>query len=413
MATTTLPAAGPRLWAPARHRSFRLLWLGQSLSLLGDGFSYVAFSWITLTLTHSTLALGYVLTFQAVPRALLTLVGGSLGDRFSPRTLMAWSSGVRAVLMAGIGLAGLSGSLTAWMLCAAAAGFGTVDAFFQPARVSVLPSIVDSELLTQANALLGTGSRLAAVLGPALGGVVVAVSDAPAAFLVDAVCFALCSLCVSLIAAGPRTAAAPDSPDATLGARIREGIRFTWADPRLRTMLAIDTAVNFCYAGPFTVGFATLARTALHGGSTTLGLLNGALAAGAILGTLTGGTVAGRPRVGLLIAALAGWLAVGMGLLGLLDSAPAAVGTVLAMGFGIGFQGVFGLSWLQRNVPQHVLSRVISVDMVVGYAAAPASLIACGALARTDIRLVFTATAALLALTALAVLTSRATRAMQ
>lgn len=421
---TTLAGAGPRLWAPARQRPFRLLWLGQSLSLLGDGFSVVAFSWITLGLTGSTLTLGYVLAFQAVPRALLTLVGGTLSDSWSTRTLMIASSWTRAVLMAGVGLAGLTGHLTVWMLCAAAAAFGAVDAFFQPARVSILPSVVDRDLLTPANALLGAGSRTAAVLGPAVGGVVIALTRAPVAFVVDAVCFALCGWCVSLIAARPRPAAAPkeDAKPAddkgverppSLGARIREGVVFTLRDPRLRTVVVLDTAVNFCYAGPFTVGFATLAEQVLRGGSATLGVLNGSLAGGAMLGTLAGGAMGGRPRVGLLVAALAGWLGAGMAVLGLVHSTPAIVGTVLAMGFAIGFQGVFGLSWIQRNIPQEVLSRVISVDMVLGYAAAPLSLIVCGALARTSALALFGVVAAVLALTGLAVLGSRAVREMR
>ncbi|MGW7268248.1 MFS transporter [Streptomyces sp. NPDC054842] len=414
---TTLAGAGPRLWAPARLRSFRLLWLGQSLSLLGDGFSVVAFSWITLELTGSTLALGYVLAFQAVPRALLTLVGGSLGDSWSTRTLMVASSWTRAGLMAGVGLAGLHGQLTLWMLCAAAAAFGAVDAFFQPARVSILPSVVDDEeLLAPANALLGTGARTAAVVGPAVGGVVIAVTRAPVAFLVDAVCFALCGWCVASIrtrrrATGPETGAGKERT--SLAARIREGVTYTFRDPRLRTIVALDTAVNFCYAGPFTVGFATLADQVLRGGPATLGVLNGSLAGGAILGTLVGGALGGRPRVGLLVAALAGWLGAGMAVLGLVHSTPAVVATVLAMGFAIGFQGVFGLSWIQRNIPQDVLTRVVSVDMVLGYAVAPLSLIACGALARIDTLALFAAVAVVLAGTGLAVLGSRAVRDMR
>ena len=430
-ATATAPPR-PKLWAPARQHSFRLLWLGQSLSLLGDGFSYIAFAWVTLSLTHSTLDLGYVLTLQAVPRALLTLVGGSLSDKWSARTLMTCSSWARSLLMGAIGVAGLSGSLDIWMLCAAAAAFGTVDAFFQPARVSILPSVVAKDLLTPANALLGVGTRVSAVLGPAVGGMVVALSRAPIAFVVDGVCFALCGLCVVLIRPLPRIpapAAAPVDPAAdeagsapaapapaaaeSLGARIRVGLSYTWKDARLRTVLALDTAINFCYAGPFTVGFATLAKVALHGGSTTLGLLNGALAGGAMLGTLAGGLMGGRPRVGLLVAALAGWLGVGMALLGVFHNAVAAVATVLLMGFAIGFQGVFGLSWIQRNIPQEVLSRVISVDMVLGYAAAPVSLIVCGALAQVSTGLMFAGVAVVLGVTALGVLSSRAVREMR
>ncbi|MET9959166.1 MFS transporter [Streptomyces sp. NPDC006326] len=426
---TTLAGAGSRLRAPARLPSFRLLWLGQSLSLLGDGFSYIAFSWITLSLTQSTLALGYVLAFQAVPRALLTLVGGSLSDKWSPRTLMKFSSWARAALMAAVGLAGTTGSLALWMLCCAAAAFGAVDAFFQPARASILPSVVDEELLAPANALLAVGTKVAAVLGPAVGGMVVAFSDAPVAFLVDGACFALCGLCVAGIRPparpvqepGPGREAqeatdrpAPEPAEGTsLGARMRAGLRYALEDPRIRTILVVDAAVTFCQSGPFTVGFATLAKIDLHGGSTTLGLLNGALAGGAMLGTLVGGGLSRRPRVGLLIAALAGWLAVGTAALGLVGNTAAALATVLAMGFGMGFQGVFGLSWIQRNIPGSVLSRVIAVDMVIGYGVAPLSLIACGALAHSGTAPMFTLSAAILAVTALGILASKTVREMR
>ncbi|QES47605.1 MFS transporter [Streptomyces venezuelae] len=416
---STLTSAGSRLWTPARQPSFRLLWLGQSLSLLGDGFSYIAFSWITLGLTQSTLALGWVLACQGVPRALLTLVGGSLSDKWSSRTLMKFSSWARAGLMAAVGLAGMAGALNVWLLCCAAAAFGAVDAFFQPARASILPSVVDKEMLPQANALLGVGTKVSAILGPAVGGLVVALSDAHIAFLVDAVCFALCGLCVARIRtlpkAEPAAGAAPAEKAAedTLGARIRAGLRYAWADPRIRTVLAIDMAVTFCQAGPFTVGFATLAKIDLDGGSTTLGLLNGALAGGAMLGTLVGGAIAGRPRVGLLIAALAGWLAVGSGILGLVDNTVAALATVLVMGFGMGFQGVFGVSWIQRNIDGSVLSRVISVDMVLGYAVAPLSLVLCGAMAQSGTGPMFALSAVVLAVTAAGVLTSRHVREMR
>src|SRR5580692_2001605 len=211
--TATLAGASSRLWAPLRVASFRRLWLGQSFSLLGDGFSYIAFSWITLSLTRSTLVLGYVLATQAVPRAALTLIGGSLSDKWSPRTLMMFSSWARTVVMITVAAIGFAHLLDIWMLLVSAAAFGAVDAFFQPARSSILPSVVGKDVLTSANALLGVGGRVAAVLGPAAGGIVVALSDARFAFLVDGVCFALCGLCVARIASLTEPPAGEHAPD--------------------------------------------------------------------------------------------------------------------------------------------------------------------------------------------------------
>ncbi|HET9895696.1 MAG TPA: MFS transporter [Streptosporangiaceae bacterium] len=422
---TTLASAGSRLWAPVRVTSFRRLWLGQSFSLLGDGFSYVAFSWITLSLTRSTLVLGYVLAMQAVPRAALTLVGGSLSDKWSARVLMALSSWARTIVMTAVAAIGFAHLLSIWMLLVAAAAFGSVDAFFQPARASILPSVVEKDLLAPANSLLSVGSRISAVLGPAVGGIVVAVSDARFAFLVDGVCFALCGLCVSRViplpkpragkgpeSGSPADPAVPESKD-TLLARIRIGLRYAWQDPRIRTMLVVDTAVTFCYAGPFNVGFADLAKFHLSGGAAALGLLSGSLAGGALLGALAGGLVGRQLRVGLLVAALAGWLAVGMTMLGIMHNVAAAVGIVLAMGFAIGFQGVFGISWVQRNIHGSVLSRVISIDMLFGYIAAPVSLVLCGAFAQTRLEEMFGGIALILAITALGILSSKPVREMK
>jgi predicted MFS family arabinose efflux permease len=324
--------------------------------------------------------------------------------------------------VAAIGFAHL---LSIWMLVVSAAAFGSVDAFFQPARTSILPAVVEKDLIAPANALLGVGSRISAVLGPAVGGIVVAVSDATFAFLVDGVCFALCGLCVSRIiplhkpridndpeADAPDDPAAPESKN-TLLARIRIGLKYAWQDPRIRTMLVVDTAVTFCYAGPFTVGFADLAKFQLSGGAAALGLLDGGLTGGAMLGALVGGLVGKQLRVGLLVAGLAAWLAVGMTVLGIMHNVVAAVGIVLAMGFAIGFQSVFGISWIQRNVHGSVLSRVISIDMLFGYMAAPISLVLCGAFAQARLEEMFGGIALILAITALGVLSSKPVREMK
>lgn len=408
-----LTNVGNRLWEPARQPSFRLLWLAQALSLLGDGVSYIAFAWVTLNLTGSSISLAYVLALQAVPRALLTLVGGSLSDRWSTRRMMSLSSWARSVVMIAVGTAALTGSLTLPLLCVAAAAFGAVDAFFQPARAAILPTVVSADQLTQANALLGVGSRVAAVAGPAVGGVIVAGVGGEIAFLIDGICFALCGLFVNRLPAPDRAPVSGGRAGPGLLNQMGEGLRYVWRDPRIRVVLVVDMAVTFCYSGPFTVGLATMARNQLAGGSITLGVLSGALAGGAMLGTLCGGLVGKGPRVGLLIAGLAGWLAAGMAVLSLGAGVVVAVGTVLSMGFAIGFQGVYGLSWIQGNIPGEVLSRVISVDMVLGYAVAPISLVLCGAVAARDIGAMFAMVAVVLACTALGTLASSSVRAMR
>ncbi|MDQ6773737.1 MAG: MFS transporter [Candidatus Dormibacteraeota bacterium] len=131
-----------------------------------------------------------MLAVQGVPRALLILVGGALADRLSHRTVMVFSMVARAVV-AGV-LAGLvaAGLAHLWWLFAAALLLGAISAFFMPARGAILPSLVDPAQLEPANSLLTVNQQAAAVIGPALAGVVVAAWGSAPAFFADAAAYA-------------------------------------------------------------------------------------------------------------------------------------------------------------------------------------------------------------------------------
>jgi MFS family permease len=404
-------ASKRRVWSPLRIRSIRHVLPAGALSDLGDGFSYVALAWLTLSLTGSSLALGGVLAAQAVPRAVFTLIGGATSDRVSPRVQMIASALARAVLMALIATLTLTHVVQLWHLYLLGGVFGVVDAFFQPARVSLLPSIVEPDDLESSNGLLSAASRICSIAGPAIGGVLVAASGTGWAFAVDALCFVLVAAALVNVSVRP-TSPSTQSAAESLRARIATGLRYVFADPRLRAILAIDAAVTFSYAGPLTVGLASLVRYRFAQNASAFGALDAALALGGLAGALVGGSVHVRPRIGLLIAALAGWLACGMALLGLASNLAFGVAVAFAMGCGTGFQAVFGLSWVQRAIDREVLGRVLSVDMVAGYAVGPISLVVAGGLAGGHLRALYLGTAALLVLTAIGVLSSRTVRTM-
>src|SRR3981081_711976 len=129
----------PRPWTVFSSGPFRKLWVATTLSLFGDFFSYVAMAWLVLQLSGSSLALGRVLVVQAVPRAVLMVVGGALADRLSSRLTMLGSMGLRAVVVAPLAFLVLTGRVQMWEVYAVAAVFGIVDAFFMPARGSFVP----------------------------------------------------------------------------------------------------------------------------------------------------------------------------------------------------------------------------------------------------------------------------------
>src|SRR5688572_13271247 len=127
---------------PLRNPAFRMVWLGETVSMLGDQFYLVALPWLALALTGSSLALGLVLMAAAIPRAALMLVGGALSDRYDPRKIMIASSAARAVLVAVLGLLVWTDAVQLWHLYVLGAGFGAADAFFQPAALALVPRLV-------------------------------------------------------------------------------------------------------------------------------------------------------------------------------------------------------------------------------------------------------------------------------
>ncbi len=417
------PTGSGRMLPVLRQQSFQRLLAGQCLSFLGDGISVIAFAWVTIQLTGSTVALGAVLAAQAIPRAALTAVGGVLSDRMSPRLLMVLSSGARAVLMTGVGGLSTAGALSFTWLIVLAASFGVVDGFFQPARGAILPSVVDTQHFEAANGMLLAGSRLAGIGGPALGGILVASAGTTVAFFTDAACLVLCTVAVALVK--PRGSEAgrqlersgdrgrPRGWITRFGRDLREGARYAWADPRIRTMLLVDTVVTFCYAGPFAVGFVALARERFGGSASALGFLDAGLAFGAVGGSLLAARVRRSARLGLLVVGLVLTVSAGCGALAIVAGVVPAVATAMVIGFAIGFQGVFAASWIQRSIAPNLIGRVVSLDMTAGYAITPLSMLLAGALAGQHLTTLFLLTAAVLAVTGAGALLSGSVRSMR
>ncbi len=149
------------LWQPLWVRDFLLLYIGESVSLLGDQFYLVALPWLTIQLTNSPLSLGTVLMAAAIPRAVFLLIGGVVSDRLPPRLIMLVANAVRAVLTALLTALVIFQGTQLWHLYLFAISFGIIDGFFIPATKSIIPSLVPRELLAASNALsMGTTQLL-------------------------------------------------------------------------------------------------------------------------------------------------------------------------------------------------------------------------------------------------------------
>ncbi|HEX7950004.1 MAG TPA: MFS transporter [Candidatus Limnocylindrales bacterium] len=384
------------LLEPLRVRDYRLVWFGESVSLLGDQFHFVALSWLVLELTGSGLALGTVLLAASLPRGAFLLFGGVLADRISPRALMLVSNVVRAILTTVIAALVFGTQIQLWHLVVAGAIFGTVDAVFFPAINTIVARLVRPEQLPSANALLQGTQQLMSTVGPALAGVAVALIGIGPAFAIDAASFAVAAIALWLIrsigvvtpAATPATAPSVDRIAAPTGrggahpsvvAALVEGTRAVLGDPVLRILVILSAAFNMAFTGPVVVGLPWLVRVRFDGDASLLGLLLAAFGAGSVIGIALVGSLP-RPRsLGVLVLGIGAGLGIGLAAIGL---APwqASLAILLLEGVGVGYLNVSIISWTQARTEPRLLGRTMSFLMLGSVVAAPLSLALVGLL---------------------------------
>ena len=280
---------------PLRIRDFALLWAGATVSLIGDGVYVVALAWQVYELSDSPTALSLVGVAWTLPVGLFVLVGGVVSDRFERRRIMIAADLVRAAAAATIGVLSLTGAIELWHLIALAAVFGTGEAFFGPAFLSIVPQIVPRHLLLQANSLDQFIRPFAFLLvGPALGGLLVASFGPGQAFMLDAGTFLVSAAAIFFIR--HRGAGRDESEPRTSMLRdLREGFAFVRAHAWLWATLLAAAVFLLAYWGPVEVLVPYRVRNELGGSAGDFGLVLACGGVGSILAALILGQ-RGLPR---------------------------------------------------------------------------------------------------------------------
>ncbi|HUI83061.1 MAG TPA: MFS transporter [Candidatus Binatia bacterium] len=364
-------------------RNFRLLWIGETVSLLGDQFYLVALPWLALQLRGSGLALGSVLMTAAIPRAALMLAGGAATDRFSSRAVMLVSNIMRCAIVVLLALLVYSHAVRLWHLYLIAAAFGAFDAFFYPAWVAIVPAILPSQQLAAGNSLMQGSVQLTGLIGPATAGALIGAAGLAAAFGVDAASFVVSIIMLALIT----TSGAPAAQQ-PLFAAIREGVAYALAHPVIRSLLVAYATMNLFLTGPFMVG-APLLAWERFGGATALGLLFSSFGAGALLGTLAAGRDRRQRRLGPLLLTVYGAAGTTMTALGLISRLWVSAAVLLLLGVIVGYSNVQMLAYLQRQTEPDKMGRVMSMIMFCAHGLLPVSYLLSGAISRTGVTVLF------------------------
>lgn len=172
-----------------RSRPFAMVWLGQTISNIGDGIFLIALAWQVLLMTHSGTAMGIVLIVSMVPRLIFVLIGGVAADRLSRRMIILWSDGGRGLVVLLISILGFLGLLQFWHLLVEGLIFGLVDGFFNPAIMAIIPDLAEKDDLPSANSLVSLSFNLAQLTGPMLGAALIALISPIGAFAANALSF--------------------------------------------------------------------------------------------------------------------------------------------------------------------------------------------------------------------------------
>ena len=357
-----------------RHRDFRNLFLGQSLSTFGDRIVFVALA-LYVTEIGSPTDVGLVLAAHAVPLVGFILLGGVVADRIARTRVMIASDAARCALHALLAALIFTGAVEIWHIVVIEALYGCAEAFFKPAQTGLLPQTVPEEEIQPARAASSTIETVAEFAGPALATALVLGLGAGWAFALDAATF-LVSIAF-LLRVRPR-----ERGEVPMAQTVLADLRDGWRAVRERAwlwsiLLCFSVAVLFSFAPWFTLG-PTVTED-VYGSTGVFGVLVAAAGAGTILGAVTG--FRWRPlhpmRSGMLLALMwpASMLAVALGLpLGMVVPA-CALG-----GFGIALFGIWWETALAERVPPHLLSRVSAYDWMVSLSLLPIGYLLSGPL---------------------------------
>jgi MFS family permease len=358
-------AARGRLLRSLANRNYRLYLTGHATSVIGTWMQRVAQDWLVLELTDSAFAVGVATALQFLPTLLFGLWGGVIVDRFDRRRIIMTTQAVSALLAAILAAVVLTDVVTVAAVYALALALGMVTVVDAPARHSFVTELVEPDDYVNAHALNSTVHNAGRLIGPAIGGMLIVAIGSGGAFAINALSFV--AVLIGLWWMDP-AALRRLPPEPRARGQIREGLRYVWRHPELRSCMFL-VAVIALFGQNFRIVLPLLARDDLAGGATTYGWLTSALGFGAVLGALV---AAARERVAAWSAALAG---IGFGIVNLVAAAVPGLALALAVMALLGAVNItfntLARTVLQLGADARLQGRVMALHSLVFLGSTP------------------------------------------
>jgi MFS family permease len=344
-----------------RNPDFRNLYLAQVISYGGDWFLIVALFGMVLELTSSPVMVALVVVAQLLPYVVLSPLTGTLVDRIDRKRMMVVADLARVALCLGFLL--VNGRDDVWLIFVLQVGLATFGSVFEPASAAAVPNLVEREDLPTANALTGSAWGTMLAVGSALGGLVATLLGRDAAFVGDALSFALSA--AFLLRIHRRLSEDVPTEHPGLVAATAEAIRYSRQDHRVLALLAVKG--GFGVAGGVISLLPVFATEVFREGDAGIGILMAARGIGALVGPFLARAIAGDTErglftgIGLALASFGVFYAFFPLMPTLLLAAPFATGAHL----GGGAQWMLSTYGLQRIVPDRLRGRIFAFDFAM------------------------------------------------
>lgn len=373
-----------------RSRSFTALFFGQSLSRFGDAILTVLLPLVVYELTRSTLQMGIVMTCLVTPMVILLPFAGTVVDRVHRVRLMRSVDTIRLMIMIFVTIASWTHHLTMPVLCGSMTLFGVMDAFFQPAYSSVRGEVFTDDIRNAANALTQSSNQIAALVGPALGGLLVGLGSSTLGFGVDSLTYLISVVSLlfvninrwehELAIQTDKQRKNEDTGNLSLqlksflssyGEELLGGYRELRKHPWLWITILAFGLVNVASGGITSIMLPWLIKVHLLKSASLYGVITACSGLGALVAAILFGLRPKWRRRGIL--AYIGTATNGLmcALLAVFHQAPILMASVFVGGAGV---MIFGLVWegsLQELVPTEAYGRVVSLDLLGSYALLP------------------------------------------
>src|SRR5229473_759520 len=355
-----------RAFTSLRQRNYRLFWFGQIISLMGTSMQIIGQAWLVLELTHSAWQLGLVGALQSLPVLLFSIFGGIFADRWPKRRVLLVTQAAAMIQALLLWALIATGTIQLWHIYVLAMLLGLMNSVYLPTSRAFVVEMVGREDLPNAVALYFSLSTLARIVGPGLGGIIIAESSVTRLFLLNALSFLPVMVGLALIKSHELHAQALQhrsvGEQQNTWQSLREGVAYVWNTPAVLVVILVVGLV-LLFGSNFNVVLPLFATGVLHVGATGFGFLSAASAIGSLCSALWLAWGNQKPTIRRVL--------IGTLVFGVLEAVfavsriyPLSLVLIASVGFAETAFAQLSITMLQTVAPDHLRGRVMSVTLL-------------------------------------------------